>query len=44
MECESKKFHGAGIMSRIKLATAAAAAILVTTPMAKAAPFEFAGF
>ena len=31
-------------MSRIKLAIAATAALLVTAPMAQAAPFEFAGF
>ncbi len=31
-------------MSRIKLATAATAALLVTAPMAQASPFEFGGF
>jgi outer membrane immunogenic protein len=31
-------------MSRIKLAIAATAALLVTAPMAQAAPFQFAGF
>ncbi len=31
-------------MSRIKLAIAATAALLVTAPVAQAAPFEFAGF
>ncbi len=31
-------------MSRIKLATAATAALLLTVPMAQAAPFHFAGF
>ena len=31
-------------MSRIKLAIAATATLLVTAPMVQAAPFEFAGF
>ena len=31
-------------MSRIKLATAATAALLLSAPMAQAAPYNFAGF
>ena len=41
---KASKLDEAGIMSKIQTADAATAVLLLTTPMAQASPFEFAGF